>query len=33
MNVVQLELDRCGRLGRLRVGRLDRTENLTLGAQ
>ena len=33
LNVVQLELDRGGCLGRLRVGGLDRPQNFALGAQ
>ena len=32
LNLVQLKLDRGGRLGRLRIGCLDRPENLALGA-
>jgi hypothetical protein len=30
---VQIELDRCGRLGRRHTVRLDRAENFTVGAQ
>jgi hypothetical protein len=33
LNLVQLELDRCGSFGRFRIVGFDRTEDFPLGAQ